>query len=227
MADLPLRIAPRVWLLGAMAFMLTYGFMFSVVHVLADTRPCIARVNDPLFQVVPWQHGWYYVTHTAYYFFTLGGTLALLARAVRGDHRPFLRFGLGLTLQAALRSLTISLLPLCRFTVEPGTVVLTEVPTIDLGLFRLPWRAWATNDLVFSGHVGEFLLMTWCGRHWPRPARWALILFQVLQAYGLLATRGHYTIDLVVAVPCAFLADAGAQRLLWWATRRSRAAAVR
>jgi hypothetical protein len=40
------------------------------------------------------------------------------------------------------------------------------------------------------------------------------VVFQILQAYGLIATRGHYTIDLVLAVPCAFFADSMAVELL-------------
>lgn len=223
MDDLPHRLPPRAWVATLLGFALAYGFMFSVVHVLADTRPCIARIDDPFFKVIPRDLRWYLVTHTVYYFFTFGGIGALAWRAFRGDHRPLMRFAAALTVQAVLRSATIWLLPLCRFTVEPGTVVLREVPTVDLGFARIPWRTWASNDLVFSGHVGEFLLLSWVTRHWPAPARWALVVFQILQAYGLLATRGHYTVDLLLAVPCAFFADAVARRALARLSRPSRA----
>jgi hypothetical protein len=214
-AVLPSRLPVRAWVLTLVAFLLTYMFMFSVVHVLADTRPCTGRIDDPLFRLVAQDLRWFFVTHTVYYVVNGCGTVAFLWCAWKGDHRPFVRFILGLTLQAAMRSITIWLTPLCRWTVAPGTIVLTEVPTLDLGLFHLPFRGWATNDLVFSGHIGEFLLMMWAaGRSWPAPARWGLIIFQLLQAYGLLATRGHYAIDLVVAVPCAFLANYLAMRAL-------------
>lgn len=62
--------------------------------------------------------------------------------------------------------------------------------------------------------MGEFLILTWVTRSWPRPARVTLVIFQILQAYALLATRGHYTIDIVLAVPCAFFANAVALKAL-------------
>jgi hypothetical protein len=99
-------------------------------------------------------------------------------------------------------------LPLCRATATPGHAVLASVPSLNLGFARVPWLPWATNDLMFSGHVCEFLILYLAVRStWPRGALWALIVFQVLEALALVITRGHYTIDIVIAVPFAFLAD--------------------
>jgi hypothetical protein len=200
------RLAPRVWIACLGAFVAAHMFMFSFAHIAVDMRACVARLEDPLFAVIPWDKRWYLVTHPVYYVFTFGGIGLFVRQAARGDHRPLARFALSLGIQAAMRSVIMVLIPLCRYTRQAGTVVLTEIPTVDLGLFRLPWRTWATNDLVFSGHVGEFLIMTWLSRQWPRPLRAALIAFQGLQAWGLIATRGHYTVDLVLAVPCAYMA---------------------
>jgi hypothetical protein len=79
---------------------------------------------------------------------------------------------------------------------------------LNLGFARVPWLTWATNDLVFSGHVAEFLILTFAVRaFWSRGALAALAVFQVLEALALIITRGHYTADVVIAVPFAFLAD--------------------
>jgi hypothetical protein len=216
-----------VWIAASLAFIAAYGFMWSYVHVRVDMRPCLTQLPDPLFSLIPYNRAFYYVTHEAYELITIGAVIALVCQAVRGDHRGLVRWGTGLTVQAVLRSVTLLLLPLCRVTVAPGTIDLKEVPLLDLGLFKIPWRVWASNDLVFSGHIGEFLLLYWATRNWPKPWRVFLVLFQFVQAYALLATRGHYTIDLVVAVPCAYFADGMAVGALAWLSRPRSVAAAR
>jgi hypothetical protein len=207
------RFRATVWLavLGSLACV--YAYMFGVVHVAVDMRPCLATLDDPLMRLVPLDIRWAVVTRTIYAFVTGGGAIWFIVLAMRGNHRPALRFATALAITAVFRSITVLELPLCRATILPGTVVLTQTPLLDLGLFKVPFRTYATNDLVFSGHVAELLMMTWAGgRFWPTGVRPALIVFQVLQVYALLATRGHYTVDMVIAVPFAFVAD----RLACW-----------
>jgi hypothetical protein len=218
---LPSRLPLRVWLCAIAAFIAAYGTMWSIVHVRADTRPCLVHLPDPFFDLIPYDRSWYYVSHDVYFVFTAGAVIGLLYQAVRGDHRGIVRWGTALTFQAIMRSITITLLPICRITVAPGTIALKEIPTLDLGFFEIPWRVWASNDLIFSGHVGEFLLLYWATRSWPAKVRVLLVLFQLLQAYALLATRGHYAIDLLIAIPCAYLADGLAMRCLVWLARPS------
>lgn len=226
-AGVPMRLPPWVWVAIAVGFAIAYGIMFTVVHVAADTRPCVAQLPDPLFGMIRYDPRWFYFSHQVYYVFTFGGLGALFYGAIRhGNHAPLGRFAAGLSIQAALRCATVILLPICRATVAPGTIVLAEVPTLDLYFFQVPWRLWAVNDLIFSGHVGEFLLMFWATRHWPRWSRVSLVVFQVLQAYALLATRGHYLIDILLAIPCAYMADGVSVWLLSHVGRRARARAV-
>jgi hypothetical protein len=200
---LPARLSWRVWALATVLFVTSYFVMWSVVHVYIDLRPCEFRPDDPLFRLVPRDGRWRWVTHDLYTWLTVGAVCALVARSIRGDHRPLVLFGTALGFQAILRSSTLLLLPLCRINVAPGSSAITSVPLLDLGWFAIPWRVWATNDLVFSGHVGEFLLLYWTAQHWPPNVRRGLVVFQLVQIYGLLATRGHYTIDILLAVPCA------------------------
>lgn len=206
-AALPRRLPLRTWLVVVGTFLCAYGMMFSLVHVAADTRACLTHLPDPLFPLIPRDPRWYYVSHEVYYVFNAAGTIALLITAVRGDHRGLARFGLGLALMALMRSISITLLPFCKITVAPGSIALTQIPYADLGFARIPWRMWATNDLIFSGHVCEFILLSFAIRDFPRWAKRLLIVFQLLQGYALIATRGHYTIDVVIAIPVAILAN--------------------
>lgn len=223
---LPRRFSTKVWFLAAITFLSSYGFMWSYVHVVADTRPCGLRLDDPLFALIPYDGDWYLISKHLYKALTVGALGLLAWHAWRGDQRPLVRWGVALSFQAMLRSVCILLLPLCRSPRPPGDIVLKTVPTIDLGFVEIPWRMHAVNDLVFSGHVGEFLLLTWATRGFPRSFRVALILFQILQVFALIGTRGHYTIDIFLAVPCAFFADAVAVRVLYWLSRDAKRQAL-
>ncbi len=223
---LPKKLPLAVWLCAIAMFVTAYGFMWCYVHVRADMQPCLTRLPDPLFGVIPYDRAWYFVTHDIYEVLTILIVATFFLQALRGEHRPIVRFGTALAIQALLRSSTIVLLPLCRWTVEPGTIVLDEVPLLDLGIAKIPWRVWASNDLVFSGHVGEFVIITLIARPWPRTLRGALIVFQLVQAYALVATRGHYTVDVLLAVPCAYFANAAAVALLSLLVRFSKDATL-
>jgi hypothetical protein len=222
---LAVRFSARAWVGGVVAFLLAYAIMFVVVHPIVDTRVCSMRLDDPMFTVIPRDLRFYAITHDVYYAFNAGGTLILLAFALRGRQAPLYRWLGALTAQALLRSLTLLAVPLCRATQQPGTAPLAELPTVDLGFVTIPFRSWATNDLMFSGHVGEFVILSLLARGLlPKSVQALLLAFQLVQAYGLIATRGHYTIDILVAIPCAVLALA----LATLVTRRvGRAAAAR
>jgi PAP2 superfamily protein len=219
---LPARFSGGVWLATGGAFVFAYGLLFTVVHPYVDTRKCVAQLPDPLFALIPYAHGWYRISHELFYVVTAICLAVLMRQTARGEHRALVRFAAGISVQAVLRAITLVLLPLCRATVAPGTAALDAVPTIDLGFMHLPWRTWATNDLVFSGHVGEFLILSLAVRpFWPGRARLALGAFQVLQAVALVATRGHYTVDIVIAIPFAFFADRlTVAALARWTARR-------
>jgi hypothetical protein len=205
---LPARFRPAIWGLVAAAFLAAYGFLFVVIHPLVDTRPCVAQLPDPLFRLLAYDPRWYRVSHELFYAVTVMALVALLGQAARGEHRPVLRFAMGISFQAPLRALTMYLLPLCRATVLPGHPARLQVPTLNLGFAKIPFLTWASNDLVFSGHVAEFLILSLAVRaFWPRTAMAALVVFQILEALALIITRGHYTVDLVIAVPFALLAD--------------------
>lgn len=213
---LPPHLSGRAWAFGVVSFFLSYGWLFTYVHVRADTTACQLRLDDPLYRILPLNLGWDIINFWVYMGLTASCTAAMLLQARLGDHRPIVRFGSGLAIMGLLRGLCILLIPLCRVNSEPGSVVFTETPTLGVFGLSIPFRAWAKNDMLFSGHVGEFLLLIRLTRSWPRPARAVLVVFFCLQLVGLLLTRAHYTIDIILAIPCAYFADRMAVNILAW-----------
>ena len=211
---LPPRLSGKAWGFGVLAFLLSYGWLFTYVHVRADTQACLLRLDDPLYRIIPLNLHWDILNWGIYMALTAMCTIAMLLQAALGDHRPIVRFGSGLAIMGLLRGLCILLVPLCRVNSEPGSVVFTQVPTLDLFGLHIPFRAWAKNDMLFSGHVGEFLLLIRLTKSWPRLARGVLVVFFCLQLFGLLSTRAHYTVDIILAIPCAYFADRMAVHIL-------------
>lgn len=218
---LPPRLPGVAWLVGVCAVLGVYLFTFMHVHVVADTRLCALRLDDPIMAILPLDRRWFFITIDVYVTLTLAAIALLFLQAYLGDHRPIIRWGLGLAICGAFRDATILLVPLCRATREVGTAVLPAVPHLDLGFVQIPWRMIATNDLLFSGHICELILLIRATRSWPPWARVGLWTYQVLQIYGLLTTRGHYLVDIIVAIPVAICADHAAYQAVTWLTGRS------
>jgi hypothetical protein len=213
-ADAPGRLPPRAWGVATALFVSTYVTMWTFVHTYVDRHPCIGHPRDPLYALIPCDGRWSFVSHELYGFVTFASLAGLVLGCVRGDHVPLVRYGAALSFQAIERSACMLLVPLCRANVTPGTCAETSVPTFHVGGLSIPWHPWASNDLLFSGHVGELILLLAATPGWPRWARTGLIAYQIVQVYALIATRGHFTIDVLLAIPCAFFADRLAVRML-------------
>jgi hypothetical protein len=216
---LPPRMPWTAWAVASVSFVCVYFWLFSFVHVHADTTACRLRLDDPLFRVIPLNLWWDAITVWTYMYLTGTCVALMIFQAVLGDERPIVRFGTGLAIMGFIRGLCILLLPLCRINSEPGIPTYQTAPLLDLGFASIPWRMWAKNDMLFSGHVGEFLLLLRLTRSWPRPARAFLWVFAALQIFGLLSTRGHYTVDIILAFPCAYFADRMAVNVLAFLSR--------
>jgi hypothetical protein len=201
-------------------FLGVYLFTFTVVHVEADTRRCMGHLNDPLHNLIPLDLWWWNISVDGYTIVTLTMVGLMFIQAFLGDHRQIVRFGVGLSIMGAIRAVSILLVPLCRYGTPAGGSKFGTTPMVDfLGLFEMPWRLFASNDLLYSGHVAEACLFLFVTRSWPRPARVFLWVFQFAQIYALLATRGHYTVDILLAIPCAYFADRMAVKGLSYVTR--------
>lgn len=225
---LPPGLPAWTWLFGLATVLAVYFFSWSFVHVRADSRVCMGHSPDPLYEIIPHDRRWYLISHDLYIYVTLAMMAALtLIAFVRGDHRPLVRWGYGLAISAAQRCVTILLVPLCNPRLAAGTRRLNEadIPYVDWGFISFPWRPFATNDLLFSGHVAEIYLFLRVTRNWPAPLRAFFWAYHFAQMYALLATRAHYSIDILLAFPCTYAADRVAVKVLAWASARKRAAA--
>jgi hypothetical protein len=212
--SVPARIPWRLWTFGIVLFLGVYCFNFGYVHIVADTRLCRLRLDDPFFKFFTHDERWALVTVTIYSWVNIFAMALMLVQAIFHDQRPFVRYGIALPLMCFQRDLAILLVPLCRTSRMPGTSVLTTVPHLNLGFAKIPWHMFASNDLLVSGHVAEFLLMLWATKSWPRVLRYGLVASLALQILGLMHTQGHYTIDMLLAIPIAYFADAMAVKIM-------------
>lgn len=205
---LAVRYPWHVWVAILSAFVVVHCTLFSLVDNLVDMRVCIGYSPDPLFKIIPFDTRWFFVTRDIYFAMILGAAAAVFVQAVRGVHTPALRWVLALSFMSFIRMGTLLTLPLCRPTVAAfGPPPLASPQMLNLHFFAIPWRIFALNDMVFSGHTGLFLLLLLASGTWFGIARLGVKIFLALMIYGLLATRDHYTVDILLAFPCAFFAD--------------------
>jgi PAP2 superfamily C-terminal len=205
---LALRYPASVWVAVLTAFVVVHYLLFGFVHNIVDTRPCLATPPDPLLKIIPFDTRWMVVTLDAYVAVTAFVSAMLILQAVRGVHTPALRWTLALVFMSSMRMGTLLLIPLCRPTLMPGgPPPLASPEMLNLGFVSIPMRIFALNDLVYSGHTALFLMLLRATGTWPPISRFAIGGFLTVLAYGLLSTRDHYTVDILLAFPCSYFAD--------------------
>ncbi len=213
--DKPERYGWQTWTAVLCSILAVHYVLFGVVHNLVDMRVCAVHLPDPLYRVIRFDPRWTAVTIESYAIVAIAIVCGLLRGALRGRQMPMLRLGVALCIESSLRAATLMLLPVCRANIPLGTPgPLHALPVSDPRFFALGLRGFAVNDLVFSGHTGLFLLFLYATPAWPRPIRSLIACFTLLMVYALLATREHYTIDILLAVPCSFFADRMALALI-------------
>jgi hypothetical protein len=218
-ADTRLGLAIRypwpVWVAVMSAFALVHCTLFGYVHNAVDLRVCSAYSPDPFLRFVPFDSRWTLVTHDLYLAMTLAVSAVVIVQAIYGVHTPALRLALSLCFMTSMRMATLLMIPLCRPTVKAfAPPPLASPQMLNLHFFSIPWRVFALNDLVYSGHTALFVLVLLISGTWFVLARLGVAVFLVLMMYGLLAARDHYSVDLLLAFPCAFFANALAVRIL-------------
>lgn len=205
------RYSWRVWTAAMLSLIAVHWVVFGIVHNIVDTRICIGYSPDPLFGLIPRDDRWLFVTRPLYETVGVIAGLILFVQAFRGKHTALLRLSIGLCFMSSMRAITLLLIPLCRPTVRAFGPPPLASPETFLSI-PLHMRAW--NDVVYSGHFAFFLLILIVTNRWPWIARIALGVFLAVMTYGLIAAREHYTVDIVLAIPCAYFADACAVYLL-------------
>ena len=204
-----------MWVAVFSGFVLVHSVLFSVVDNVVDTRACIGYSPDPLYRFIPFDTRWTLVTYGVYLILIPVCAVSALVKAVRGVHTLAVRWTLALTFMTLIRMGTVLMIPMCRPTVSVwGPAPLAGPQMVDLHMLRIPWRVFTVNDMVYSGHTAIFLLLLLAAGSWCRMARIGLVAFMAAMIYGLLATRDHYTVDILLAFPCGFFADYLAVRIL-------------
>jgi hypothetical protein len=223
---LAVRYSAATWVAVFGLLIAVVGVLFGYVHNYVDMRVCIGYSPDPLFRFIPLDMRWTIVTIYLYVVMIFVGAIAILTQAAKGMHAPTLRWALAISIMSTLRMLTLWLIPLCRPTIQAGAAPpLSSPATLDLHFFSIPWRVFALNDVVYSGHTSLFLMLVFATATWPPAARFIFAIFTVTMAYSLLATRDHYTVDIILALPCAYFADGMSVAILRWVAQRRRSRA--
>jgi hypothetical protein len=209
-----------MWVAALLVLIGVHTILFGYMQNLVDLRPCIGYSPDPLMKLIAIDERWQFVTITLYLWVAVGVLLVIIYQAVRGLHYPLMLLMMASSITSTIRIVTLYLLPLCNPLVTPGGAPpLTASATVNLYFVQFPFRPFAVNDLVFSGHIGIYMLLLYVTPHWSTKVRIALAAFIVLMMYGLIATREHYTIDLLLAIPCSFFAYSIARQLLKQSSR--------
>jgi hypothetical protein len=107
-------------------------------------------------------------------------------------------------------SFTVTQLPAPSHHCQPGNATALERPHSLWGFLKVDVKRQASQgcgDLVFSSHVTFGLVFALSMWHYSRESRvsdhrlhLAMAVLVALQCYGILASRKHYTLDIVVAL---------------------------
>ena len=211
---LALRYSWRVWTGVFTAFLIIHYLLFGIVHNYVDMRPTIGYSPDPLLKFIPFDMRWSLISIDLYVLMIVITAIAVIVQATRGVHTPMLVWALALCFHTTMRMGTLMMIPLTRPNLPSTAPPLTSPQMLNLGFVSIPWRVFALNDLVYSGHTSLFIMLLLATGTWPKFWRWVVGVFLVSMVYALLATRDHYTVDILLAIPCAYFSVGMAKAIL-------------
>ena len=210
-----LKYGPWTWAVVLTTFAVIHYLLFGVVHNIVDMRMCLGYSPDPMLKIVPFDERWDFVTRDLYMWALGVATFLVFYQAFQGLHTTALRWGVALCIHTSMRMVTLLLIPLCRPTVQAfAPPPLSHPAMINLHFFSVPWRVFALNDVVYSGHTSVFLLLLLASGTWRPAVRFCFAGFLAVMIYGMLAMRDHYIIDILLAFPMSYFADSMAVKIL-------------
>ena len=163
-----------------------------------DARPGIFP-TDPVLS------HWGPLDVTAVTFTVLYGTLILVLASVAKRPMRVLQGLYAYILMLVLRMLVMSL-----FTLEPPPDIIPLIDPFTQGFY--PGGTPFLKDLFFSGHTATLMLMALLADR--RMVRWIAALATVAIGLLVLVQHVHWTVDVLAAVPAAWLAWKGAGLIL-------------
>lgn len=181
-------------LAGAVAVVVVLPRFFEWVGMRPGTRPW-----DPLLA------SWGPMDVSAATFIVLYASLLLAV--ISALRYPF-RMLQGLW--AYVLMLALRMAAMAVFTLEPPRDIIPLVDPFTQNFY--PGESPFLKDLFFSGHTATLVLMALLS---PRgPVRWLVALGALAVAMLVLAQHVHWTVDVLAAVPAAWLAWASAGALM-------------
>lgn len=173
----------------SLIFLLACAVMFSLFLPIHEARvdKLLWYFDDPAFWVLPAND-----VSIPIFSITYGSIIAYII--INRNEKFFvskMAFSYGVLL--IFRTLTLTILPLK----EPETIVYLEDPFLNTFIYQ----GTIDSDLFFSGHTALVCLIFFQTHKW----KWLFAFVGVALGILLMIQRVHYSIDILAALPFAFL----------------------
>ena len=175
--------------IASLIFLLACAVLFSLFLPIHEARVdgLLWYFDDPAFWILPAKN-----VSIPIFTITYG---CIIAYAILNRKEKFfvskMAFSYGLLL--IFRTLTLTLLPLK----EPETIIYLEDPFLNYFIYS----GTIDSDLFFSGHTALVCLIFFQTHRW----KWLFALLGIILGILLMVQRVHYSIDILAALPFAFL----------------------
>lgn len=173
----------------SLLFLLVCAVMFSLFLPIHEARVdgLLWYFDDPAFWILPTKN-----VSIPIFTITYG---SIITYVILNRKEKFfvskMAFSYGLLL--IFRTLTLTILPLK----EPETIVYLEDPFLNYFIYE----GTIDSDLFFSGHTALVCLIFFQTHKW----KWLFAILGVVLGILLMIQRVHYSIDILAALPFAFL----------------------
>lgn len=173
----------------SLIFLLVCAVLFSLFLPIHEARvdDLLLYFDDPAFWSLPTKD-----VSIPIFTITYG---SIISYAILNRKQKYfvskMAFSYGLLL--IFRTLTLTILPLK----EPETIVYLEDPFLNYFIYS----GTIDSDLFFSGHTALICLIFFLTHKW----KWTFALLGIVMGILLMIQRVHYSIDILAALPFAFL----------------------
>ncbi|MFK7786039.1 MAG: phosphatase PAP2-related protein [Crocinitomicaceae bacterium] len=176
-------------LIASLLFLLTCAVLFALFLPFHEARvdELLWYFDDPAFKMLPARDVSIPIFSITY------GTIIVYAILNRKEKYFISKMAFSYGLLLIFRFLTLSLLPLK----EPETIVYLEDPFLNTFIYQ----GTIDSDLFFSGHTALVCLVFFHTKKW----KWLFAVLGATLGVLLMIQRVHYSIDILAALPFAFL----------------------
>lgn len=182
-------IAQKKLLIVSLLFLLICAVSFAAFLPFHEARvdALLWYFDDPAFWILPARDVSIPIFSITY------GTIVAYAILNRKEKYFVSKMAFSYGLLLIFRFLTLSILPLK----EPETIIFLEDPFLNTFIYQ----GTIDSDLFFSGHTALVCLVFFQTKKW----KWLFAILGVTLGILLMAQRVHYSIDILAALPFAYL----------------------